>query len=105
MSLQQRNRAMGIDDILKGKREEVLSIARKHGVSRVRVIGSVARNEATEESDVDLLVDVEGPTTPWFPGGLVADLEDLLGRRVDVVKPDALREDLRSQVLKESISL
>jgi hypothetical protein len=94
-----------LQDILEAKREEILRIARKHGVGRVRIFGSVARSEATEDSDIDLLIDVEGPTPPWFPGGLVADLEALLGRRVDVVEPEAIREGMRSNILKEAIPL
>jgi len=96
---------MGIDEILKEKREEILRIARKHGVGRISIFGSFARGEATEDSDIDLLIDVEGPTPPWFPGGLVADLEELLGRRVDVVEADAIREGMRTRILKEAVLL
>jgi len=96
---------MGIEEILKAKREEILRIARKHGVRSIRVFGSVARGEADEKSDVDFLIEVTGPTTPWFPGGLVADLEQLLRRRVDVVEPEGLYQPLREQILKEAIPL
>ncbi len=96
---------MGISDILGARRQEVLTTARSHGVGRVRVFGSVARGEATKGSDVDLLLEVEGPTPPWVPGGLVADLEALLGRRVDVVEVDALQDDLRAVVLQEAVPL
>lgn len=96
---------MGIDEILKDKREEILRIARKHGVGRISIFGSFARGEATEDSDIDLLIDVQGPTPPWFPGGLVADLEELLGRRVDVVEADAIREGMRPRILKEAVLL
>jgi hypothetical protein len=96
---------MGLDDVIKAKREAILWIAQQHGVSRIRVFGSVARGEANEDSDVDLLIEVAGPTSPWFPGGLVAELEALLGRRVDVVEPNALREGLRDRVLQEAVPL
>jgi predicted nucleotidyltransferase len=96
---------MGIDNLLKQKREEILRIAAKHGVARIRVFGSAARGESREGSDADLLVEVTGPTTPWFPGGLVAELEQFLGRRVDVVEPDAIREPLRQTILQEAIPL
>jgi predicted nucleotidyltransferase len=96
---------MGVIDFLKEKREEILRIAAKHGVGSIRVFGSAARDELREDSDIDFLIDVSGPTTPWFPGGLVFDLEQLLGRRVDVVEPDALREPLRQSVLAEAIPL
>ncbi|MHB9031166.1 MAG: nucleotidyltransferase family protein [Candidatus Latescibacterota bacterium] len=90
---------------MKQNREQILSIARKHGVGRIRVFGSFARGEATPESDVDFLIEVTGPTTPWFPGGLVADLEDLLGRQVHVAEAEFLPEDFREQVCREAIPL
>jgi uncharacterized protein len=93
---------MSIREVLRSRRDEILRIARKHGVSRVRVFGSVARGDATEESDVDLLIDVTGPTTPWFPGGLVSDLEELLGRRVDIVEPEVLHGRMRATILQEA---
>jgi uncharacterized protein len=96
---------MAIDRILVEKREEILRIAAKHGVSRIRVFGSSARGESRPESDLDLLVEVTGPTTPWFPGGLVAELEEFLGRRVDIVEPDAIRESLRRQILQDAVPL
>ena len=96
---------MGIDDVLRPRREEILRIARKHGVARVQVFGSFARGDADESSDLDLLIEVEGPTPPWFPGGLVSDLEALLGRRVDIVEPEALQEDTRMRVLNEAVPL
>jgi len=53
----------------------------------VRVFGSVARGEATPESDIDLLVDYDlEKITPWFPGGLLLDLEQLLNRKVDIAE-------------------
>jgi hypothetical protein len=96
---------MKIQDLLREKREEILRIADRHGVNAVRLFGSAARGEAGPDSDVDFLVEVKGPTTPWFPGGLVADLEKLLGRRVDVVEPAALRETVRERVLSEALPL
>jgi len=93
------------DPVLSGKREDVLRIARRHGVGRVRVFGSAARGELRPDSDIDLLVDVDGPTTPWFPGGLLAELEALLQRRVQVVETSALREELRASVLAGAIPL
>jgi predicted nucleotidyltransferase len=62
-------------EVLRAKQSEIQSIAAKHGAGNVRVFGSVARGDARENSDVDLLIDVVGPTTPWFPGGLLTDLE------------------------------
>ena len=96
---------MGIPDIVSDKRNDILRIAAKHGVQRIRVFGSVVRGNAGPESDVDFLVDVGPHHSPFFPGGLVADLEALLGRRVDVVEPEGLYAPLRDIVLKEAIPL
>ena len=92
-------------DRLKSRREAILQIARRHGVGRIRVFGSYARGDVREGSDLDLLIDIEGSTTPWFPGGLVADLEALLGCRVDVVEPEALLAEIRAQALAEAVPL
>lgn len=65
----------------------LLAIAQKHGAYNVRVFGSVARGEATPESDIDLLVNYDlEKITSWFPGGLLLDLEQLLNRKVDIAE-------------------
>jgi uncharacterized protein len=92
-------------DLVRSHREEILSVARRHGVTRVRVFGSMARGDARPESDVDLLIDVGGPTSPWFPGGLVAELEGLLGRRVQVITERGLDALLRDRVISEAVPL
>jgi len=72
----------------------------------VRVFGSVARGEATAESDVDFLIDYDlQKTTPWFPSGLMLDLEDLLNRKVDVVSEKSLHYFLRDRILQEAVLL
>ena len=96
---------MGINEIIQTKRGEILRIAAKHGVHRIRLFGSVARGDAGPESDVDFLVDVGPKHSPFFPGWLVVDLQDLLGRRVDVVEPEGLYPLLKEQILKEAINL
>ena len=96
---------MGIEEIIGSKREEILRIAAKHGVTSIRVFGSVARGEAGPDSDVDFLIETGSKVTPWFPGGLVADLQDLLGRHVDVVERCALRPYIKPHVLAEAVAL
>ncbi|HTN69633.1 MAG TPA: nucleotidyltransferase domain-containing protein [Methylomirabilota bacterium] len=76
--------------LLREKREEILRIAERHGARNVRVFGSVVHGEATETRDIDLLVDTAEQTSPWFPAGLAAELEELLGQRVDVVTTNGL---------------
>ena len=96
---------MRIADQLRDRCEEILRVTAKHGAANVSVFGSVATGEETADSDVDLLVDVAGETTPWFPGGLVADLEDLPGRRVQVIIRRSLSPLIRESVLKDASPL
>lgn len=94
-----------VREFLTDKREDVLRIAAKHGAYNVRIFGSVARGEATPDSDIDLLIEKGPTTTPWFPAGLVLELEESLGRRVDVVTEKALNPHLRDRVLREAVPL
>lgn len=96
---------MGIEEIIAPKRQEILRIAAAHGARNVRVFGSVARGEAGPESDVDFLIDAGPNTTPWFPGGLIADLQELLGRTVDVAENTTLHSRIRDQVLAEAVNV
>ena len=96
---------MGIEELIGTRREDILRIANRHGARRVRVFGSVARGDAQASSDLDLLVEASPNTTPWFPGGLVSDLQELLGRHVDVVTEDALHPAMRDRVLREAVFL
>ena len=67
---------------------------------------SVARGEADEKSDVDFLIDYDiDKITPWFPVGLIHDLQDFLGEKVDVVTADGLKERIKARVLQEAITL
>lgn len=93
---------MKIEELLKTRREQILEIARKHGAYNLRVFGSVARGEANEQSDLDFLVEVGPVHSAWFPAGLVADLEDLLGIPVDVVTKDGLHWYIQEKVLAEA---
>jgi predicted nucleotidyltransferase len=77
-------------DVLRARREEILRIADRHSARDVRVFGSVTRGEASENNDVDLLVSTRGETSPWFPAALVAELERVLERKVDVVTEGGL---------------
>ncbi len=84
-------------------RDEIPRMAARHGAGNVRLFGSVARGEETPESDGDLLIDVIGETTPWFPASLAADLEQLLGRRVQIVIRRSLSPLIRDSVLREAV--
>ena len=92
-------------ELLRAKRDEILSIAAKHGAHSIRLFGSTVRGEDTPHSDADLLVDAGPTTSSWFPAGLILDLEDILGRRVEIVTEKGLNPYLRERVLREAVPL
>lgn len=96
---------MSICELLQEKREEILRIAAQHGASNVRIFGSVARGEAKPDSDVDFLVELESSRSLLDHVALVQDLEDLLGRKVDVATDKGLRERFRDRIFKEALPL
>jgi len=96
---------MGIVGPLKDRCDEILCIARSHGAVRVRVFGSAVRGEARPYSDVDILVDLEPGRSLLDIIAIKQDLEDLLGRKVDVVTEAAVSSYIREEVLKEAVSL
>jgi uncharacterized protein len=95
----------GIVEILGPVRESIREAASRHGFEHVRVFGSVRRSEATRGSDVDLLVARRTGASLLDRAGLQIDLEDLLGRKVDVVTDDGLHWFVRPQVLIEAVDL
>ena len=101
-----RKTNLGIEDIIGDKREAILRLAAEHGASNVRVFGNVARGEATEASDLDLLVDQDwNRLSAWGGMELVVELEDLLERKVDVATEDELKPRIRERVLREAVAL
>jgi predicted nucleotidyltransferase len=91
--------------LVASKREAILRAADRRGAVNVRVFGSVARGEADEASDVDFLVDLQPGRNLLDLGGLLMDLEGILGRPVDVVTEKGLRPRLRERVLREAVNL
>jgi predicted nucleotidyltransferase len=100
------NQEKKLKQVLQERRDEILEIALKHGAFNVRVFGSVARSEETENSDIDFLINYDiNKISSWFPVGLIHDLEDLLGCKVDVVTETGLKERIRDRVLRDCILL
>lgn len=94
-----------VQRLLTEKRDEILRIAARHGAKNIRVFGSVARGDADAASDVDVLVDMEPGRSLLDMGGLLMDLQDVLGCSVDVVTERGLRPRIRDRVLKEAVPL
>lgn len=85
------------------QRTAILRLAEQHRAGEVRVFGSVARGDSAEASDVDLLIKPLPGCSLFDLGGLLEDLQELLGCRVDLVTEDGLKPRLRERVLREAI--
>jgi predicted nucleotidyltransferase len=96
---------MGIDDLLREKREEILRIAARHGARNIRVFGSRAREDADARSDIDFLVEMEPGRSLFDLGGLQYELEQLLGCPVDVATERGLKARIRDRVLREAVPI
>ena len=91
-----------ITQTIKDKRDEILSIAARNGAYNVRLFGSVVRDKATDQSDVDFLVDMQSGRSLLDVAGLMIDLEKLLGRKVDIVTTNGLKKSIKDDVLSEA---
>jgi hypothetical protein len=90
-------------DLVNHKREQILQVAARRGARNVRIFGSVAREEDDAHSDIDFLVEMDAGRSLFDLGGLQAELEDVLGCRVDVVTERGLKNRIRSRVLDEAV--
>jgi len=91
---------------LRARRDEIVTLAQRRGADNVRVFGSVARGEATPESDVDFIVDFETGASLVDQSGLRLDLIELLNVNVDVVSNHPrLTERFRRQIEREAVWL
>lgn len=96
---------MSLEQRVRSKRDEILRLATKYGARNVRVFGSLARGEADEASDLDLLVELDPGRSLLDLGGLQFELETLLGCRVDVVTERGLKLRIRNRVLREAVPI
>jgi predicted nucleotidyltransferase len=92
------------EDIIK-RREQIIAVAQRYGASNLRIFGSVARGEMTEQSDVDFLVRFEPGRSLLDQGGLLMDLRQLLGVNVDVVSEGALSGRFGEIVRREAVPI
>jgi len=96
---------VGRKEIFENNIEEIIRIGEKHGATNIKLFGSVARGDFDQDSDFDFLYTRKKPTSPWFPGGLKVELEELLRSKVDVVSEKALKPRLKDKILLEAIPL
>lgn len=90
---------------LQQRRQEILGIAARYGAHDVRIFGSVARGEAKETSDLDLIVRFDPGRSLFDHGGLLMDLRDLLGVKVDVISEAGIRGRWRDHLMREAVPL
>ena len=91
--------------MLRARRTEILKLAEHYGASNVRVFGSVARHEATPESDIDLLVNFRDGATIWDAVGLWQDLQEFLGCEVSLVGEDSRKTRFMQHILEDAVLL
>ena len=96
---------MGLDELLKEKREGILRIAASHGAYDVRLFGSVVHGNARPNSDIDFLVEMESDRSLLDQIGFIQDLEEYLGQRVDIVTPNSLHWYIKDKILADAVAL
>jgi predicted nucleotidyltransferase len=84
------------------RRDEIYTLSRQYGVTRIRVFGSVSRKQETETSDINLLIDVDADHSLLDIALFSNDLEDILGRKVDLMTEPALHPLFKTQILVEA---
>jgi uncharacterized protein len=94
-----------IGEAIRERREEILRVVMAHGAMQVRLIGSVARSEARPDSDVDLLVKWREGTSLLDQAALKLEIENLLGRRVDIASDGWVKPSIRESVYRDAIAL
>lgn len=92
---------MNIEEIKK----KVLPILKKYGVKRAGIFGSVVRGEETEKSDIDILVEIEGRVSLLDFVGLKLELEEALGRKVDLGEYSTIKPIIKEQILSEEVAI
>ena len=89
------------DDRIDEIKKTLIEVLKQHGVKKAALFGSIVRGEATEESDIDLLIEFEGRKSLLDLAGLQLDLQELLRRRVDVLTYKSLHPLLKDRILSE----
>ena len=96
---------MNRDEVLNVLRTHKATLAERFGVVDLALFGSIVRDQATDDSDVDILVRFDSPATSKRYFGVQFYIEDLLGRPVDLVTDKALREEMRPYIEREMVNV
>ncbi|MDO9533873.1 MAG: nucleotidyltransferase family protein [Bacillota bacterium] len=96
---------MLVDTVIKERREKILELGLNHGARKIRIFGSVARGEEMPKSDIDLLIDFDEDRSLFDLIAFKHDLEELLGRKVDVVTEDSVHWYIKDKIIKEAVEI
>lgn len=96
---------MSLNKLIARNRDAIKKIARRYNAANICVFGSMARGDAGNDSDVDLLADLDVNTSLLDRIALTQEIEDLLGRKIDLVTPDKLHRVIKDRVIKEAVPL
>jgi len=106
VSLSQNGEAMAKVDTIQNIKKWALPILRRHAVKRAAIFGSFARGEAKARSDIDFLIEYKTKNKSLFDlVDLKSELEDVLGRKVDIVTYNSIYWRLRKQILMEQVEI
>ncbi len=94
-----------MNEQMRAAREKVLEVLQKNGIKRAAFFGSIVRDEMTDESDIDILIEFEGRKSLLDLAGLKLDLEDALERRVDLLTYRSLHPMLKDRILAEQVPI
>jgi len=94
-----------MDPLVIKNRHKILALAKKNGVTNIRVFGSMAKNQASQNSDVDFLVEIEKGKTGFALGGFLMDVSELLHRKIDVVTENSLHKRIHDRVIQEAVPI
>ncbi|MGI8774086.1 MAG: nucleotidyltransferase family protein [Actinomycetota bacterium] len=93
---------MDVTELLAAKRQAILELAERNGVTTIRVFGSVARGDSRADSDIDFLVEFSEERSLLDHSRLILDLEALLDHKVHVLTPGSLHHSIKDKVLREA---
>lgn len=96
---------MKMNKIIKENKEEILRIAKKYGAKNLEIFGSVVQGTDKPDSDIDILLDLEAGRTLLDHAALMCELEELLGRKVDIVTRKGIKKRIRERVFREAVPL
>jgi len=86
-------------------KQKILPILRRHGVKKAGIFGSIVRGEAREDSDIDILVEIESDISLLDFVGLKLEIEEALGRKIDLVEYSTIKPLLRERILGEQVAI